>query len=92
MGMSSVSYYAPWIIQYFIIYLISHLFTTLVFYLTLKNINFSVMFVTFILFDLVLIVQSLFIQTFFIESVIGTLTALTFFFIQFIGSFIIKAI
>lgn len=54
--------------------------------------SFSLIFVTYLLFDLVLIVQSLFVQTFFIDSVLGTLTALTLFFIQYIGSFVIKSI
>ena len=92
MGMSSFLYYATWGFRYFVIYLIAHLATTLIFYFTFQYVSFSLIFVTYLLFDLVLIVQSLFVQTFFIDSVLGTLTALTLFFIQYIGSFVIKSI
>ena len=92
MGMSCFWYYATWVFNYFCIYLIAHLFVSLIFFLTFSYVDYSLIFVTFILFDIILILQSMFIQIFFMESVLGTLTALTFFFIQFIGSFVMKSI
>lgn len=92
MGMSPFLNYATWIFKYFMIYFMAHLFVTLIFYYTFNYIDFGLVFVTFILFDLVLIVQSLCIQTFFSEAVLGTLTALTLFFIEYIISFVIKSI
>jgi hypothetical protein len=92
MGMAQISYYGSWILKYFIIYLVTHILTTLIFTLSMSYINYSLMFVTFILFDLVLIIQSLFVQIFFIKSVMGSLVGLTFFFIQYIGGFILKSL
>lgn len=66
MGMSPFSYYASWVLKYLTIYVVAHIFTTLVFFQSLNYLDYSLMLVTFILFDIVLIIQSLFIQVFFI--------------------------
>lgn len=66
MGMSPFSYYASWVLKYLAIYVVAHIFTTLVFFQSLNYLDYSLMLVTFILFDIVLIIQSLFIQVFFI--------------------------
>ena len=90
--MSSLSYYGSWIIKYLVVYLITHTLVTLVMWSTLEYLNFSLALITFFLFDLVLIVQSLFVQVFFVNSVLGTLVALTFFFLQYLVSFVIESL
>jgi len=88
MGMKLPIYYVTWFIRYFIVCFIIHLIGSVIIARTLPKVGFIVPFVVFILFDLVLIVQSFFIQTFFTRSRIGVVIALLFFLIQYVISFV----
>lgn len=81
-------YYFTWFIRYVIVFLIVHIIGSIIIARTLPHVPFYIPFVIFILFDILLIVQSFFIQTFFSRSKIGVVIALLFFLVQYILSFI----
>jgi hypothetical protein len=87
MGMKLSIYYLTWFIRYFIVYFIIHLISSIILSKAL-GVNMGLLFVTFILFDLVLIIQAFFIQIFFTRAKIGMVIGLLFFLIQFIINFI----
>jgi ATP-binding cassette subfamily A (ABC1) protein 3 len=86
--MSIPIYYVTWFIRYFIVFLIVHIIGCIIIARTLTHISFIIPFIVFILFDILLIVQSFFIQTFFSRSKIGVVIALLFFLVQYIISFV----
>ena len=88
MGMNLPVYYVTWFIRYFVTCLVIHLIGSAIITATLPRVKFYVSFIIFILFDIVLIVQSFFIQTFFSRAKLGVVIALLFFLIQYIISFI----
>ena len=88
MGMSLPVYYVTWFIRYFVTCLVIHLIGSAIISATLPNVSFFIPLVVFLLFDLVLIVQSFFIQTFFTRAKLGVVIALLFFLVQYIISFI----
>lgn len=88
MGMQLPIYYVTWFIRYFITFFIIHVIGSIIIARTLPHVGFIIPFIVFLLFDIVLIVQSFFIQTFFTRSKIGVVIALLFFLIQFIFSFV----
>lgn len=88
MGMNLPVYYVTWFIRYFVTLLVIHLIGSIIVARTLPNVGFIVPFIIFLLFDIVLIVQSFFVQTFFTKSKLGVVIALLFFLIQYIISFI----
>jgi hypothetical protein len=88
MGMSLPVYYVTWFLRYFAIMVIIHLFGAGIIAGTLPKVGFIVPFIVFILFDIVLIIQSFFVQTFFTNSKLGVVIALLFFLIQYVISFI----
>lgn len=88
MGMNIPVYYFTWFLRYFITFLIVHIIGSIIIARTLVYVPFYVPFVIFILFDILLIAQSFFIQTFFSRSKIGIVFALLFFLVQFIISFV----
>jgi ATP-binding cassette subfamily A (ABC1) protein 3 len=88
MGMNIPVYYFTWFLRYFITFLIVHIIGSIIIARTLVYVPFYVPFVLFILFDILLIVQSFFIQTFFSRSKIGVVIALLFFLVQYIISFV----
>jgi ATP-binding cassette subfamily A (ABC1) protein 3 len=90
MGMTSFNYYFTWFIRYFAVYVIVHVICALILTKSFNYINFGVLLITFLLFDLLLIIQSCFIQVFFTRAKIGMVIALLFFVIQYIVSFIIR--
>ncbi len=81
-------YYVTWFIRYFVTLLVIHLIGSVIMARTLPKVKFIVPFIVFILFDLVIIIQSFFIQTFFSRSKLGVVIALLFFLIQYVISFI----
>ena len=89
MGMKLWLYYLTWFIRYFIIYLIIHLISSAILVAALPNVSFGIIFSVFILFDILLITQSFFIQTFFVRSKLGVVIALLFFIIQYVINYII---
>lgn len=90
MGMTNTNYYLSWFLRYFFVYLVVHAICTIIFYFSLKNVNPGLIFITFILFDVLLIVQSFFIQVFFTKAKLGMVIALIFFIIQYVLNFIVR--
>ncbi len=90
MGMSSVTYYFTWLIRYFSVYLVAHIACSAIIASSFTTINFGVVFITFLMFDILLIVQSCFIQVFFTRAKIGMVVALLFFLLQFVVNFIVR--
>ena len=88
MGMNIPLYYFTWFIRYFMVFLVIHIIGSAIVAKTLSHVSFIIPFVVFILFDILLIIQSFFIQTFFSRSKIGVVIALLFFLVQYILSFI----
>lgn len=88
MGMNLPVYYVTWFIRYFITCLVIHLIGSAIIAATLPHVGFIIPFICLILFDIVIIVQSFFIQTFFSRAKLGVVIALLFFLIQYIISFI----
>ena len=86
MGMSMPIYYFTWFIRYFASFLVIHAVGSVVISSTLPHVSFIIPFVVFLLFDMVIMIQSFFIQTFFTRSKIGIVIALLFFLLQFIVS------
>ena len=89
MGMKLWLYYFTWFLRYFITYLVLHLIGSAIIAAALPRISFFMPFIIFILFDIVLIVQSFFIQIFFTRSKIGVVFALVFFIVQYIINYVV---
>lgn len=88
MGMNLPVYYVTWFIRYFVTCLVIHLIGAGIIAGVLPKVGFIVPFIIFLLFDIVIIIQSFFIQTFFTRAKLGVVIALLFFLIQYIISFI----
>jgi ATP-binding cassette, subfamily A (ABC1), member 3 len=88
MGMKLPIYYVTWFLRYFFTFLIVHLIGAAIVAQALPKVGFIAPFIIFILFDIVLIIQSFFIQVFFSRAKIGVIIALLFFLIQYIISFV----
>lgn len=86
MGMNVFTYYFTWFIRYFITFFIVHFIGSLLYSSAFQMVSFIHAFAVWILFDIVVIIQSFFIQTFFTKSKIGVVIALLFFLLQFISS------
>ena len=89
--MSSVNYYLTWFIRYFSVYLVTHVLCSAILARSFTSINFGVILITFLLFDILLIIQSCFIQVFFTRAKIGMVIALLFFILQYIVNFVIRS-
>ena len=89
MGMKVWLYYLTWFLRYFIIYFVLHLIGSGIIVAALPRIPFIMPLITFLLFDIVLIIQSFFIQIFFTRSKIGVVFALVFFVVQYIINYIV---
>ena len=89
MGMKVWLYYLTWFFRYFIVYLILHAIGSGIIVAALPRISFFMPFIIFILFDIVLIIQSFFIQIFFTRSKIGVVFALVFFVVQYIINYVV---
>jgi len=88
MGMKGINYYFSWFCRYFFVFLALHILGTLVIKSQLKYVPFYVIFVVFILFDIVLIIQNFFIQVFLSRAKIGVVIALLYFILQYVISFV----
>ncbi len=88
MGMNLPVYYVTWFIRYFVTCLVIHAIGCGIISSVLPKVGFIVPFVVFIFFDILMIIQSFFIQTFFSKAKLGVVIALLFFLVQFIISFI----
>lgn len=89
-GMNNTNYYLTWFLRYFISYVIVHLLCSAILSRVLTSLNFGVVFITFLLFDILLIVQSFFIQIFFTRAKIGMVIALLFFILQYVVNFVVR--
>lgn len=90
MGMSTFVYYATWFLRYFAVYMVIHIIGSGILMIGLPRVNYFIFFVIFMLFDLVLIFQAMFIQIFFTRAKIGIVIGLLFFVIQYVISFVIS--
>lgn len=90
MGMTNTNYYLSWFLRYFFVYAVIHAICTIILHFSLGFINPGIIFITFILFDILLIVQSFFIQVFFTKAKLGMVIALIFFIIQYVLNFIVR--
>jgi signal transduction histidine kinase len=90
MGMKLWVYYLTWFIRYFAVYLVVHLIGSAILVGAFPHFTFFVPFIVFILFDILLIVQSFFIQIFFTRSKIGMVVALVFFIVQYVLSYTVS--
>ena len=88
MGMKGKNYYFSWFMRYFIVLVCIHLICSVIIARVLSNVPFYIPFIVFILFDVVMIIQSFFIQVFLSRAKIGVVIALLFFLIQYIISFL----
>jgi ATP-binding cassette subfamily A (ABC1) protein 3 len=90
MGMTGFIYYVTWFIRYFAVYLVVHLICSVILARTFTYVSIGVFVITFLLFDIVLIVQSLFIQVFFTRAKVGMVISLLFFVVQYVVSFLVR--
>ena len=81
-------YYFSWFIRYLVVMAVIHLISSLIISSQFTYIPFGVVFIIFLLFDMVLIVQNFFIQVFLSRAKIGVVISLLFFLLQYILSFI----
>lgn len=88
MGMKLWVYYSTWFLRFFVIYLVVHAIESGILMVTLRQIPFYIPFMVFILFDILLIIQSFFIQIFFTRAKIGVVFALLFFILQYMVNYI----
>ena len=88
MGMSTGFYFFSWFFRYFFVYFFMHLIGTLIFVSQLTYVGAGSVFILFILFDIVLIIQNFFIQVFLTRAKIGVVFSLLFFVVQYILSFV----
>ena len=90
MGMKGINYYFSWFMRYFIVLFCIHLLCSIILARVLSNVPFYIIFVVFLLFDIVLIIQNFFIQVFLSRAKIGVVISLLFFLIQYIISFLVS--
>jgi len=88
MGMSTFYYYFTWFIRNFAVYFVMHIICSVIVSRSFKYVPFFTVFVIFILFDIVLIIQNFFIQVFLSRAKIGVIISLLFFILQYVISFI----
>jgi ATP-binding cassette subfamily A (ABC1) protein 3 len=88
-GMKLWIYYFTWFIRYFVVYLVIHLIVSAIMLGAFKQVPYYIPLVIFILFDILLIIQSFFIQIFVTRAKIGIVVALLFFVLQYAINFII---
>jgi hypothetical protein len=80
-----------WFIRYFIIYVIVHLINSLIMSASFPYIPYEVSLITYLLFDIVLIIQSFFIQIFVTRSKIGIVLALVLFVFQYVINYAVSS-
>jgi ATP-binding cassette subfamily A (ABC1) protein 3 len=90
-GMSLWSYYATWFLRYFIIYLLVHVANSFIISFCFPHVPYYIPITVYLLFDIVLIIQSFFIQIFITRAKIGIIFALLFFILQYAISYAISS-
>lgn len=90
MGMTGWSYYLTWLMRYLIVYVVIHAISAFILFKAFKVIAYEVVLITFLLFDLVLVVQAFFVQIFFTKAKIGIIVGLLFFCVQFVVNFVVR--
>jgi hypothetical protein len=90
MGMTGINYYLTWFLRYFAIYVVIHCISSYILYRTFTVVSYPIILLTFVLFDIVLVVQAFFIQVFFTRAKIGIVIGLLFFCLQFIVNFLVR--
>lgn len=90
MGMTNTSYYGSWILHEFLVFLVCSIFTAGMVKATLPRIDYFVPLILYVLYGLVLISQSLFIQVFFTRAKMVILFATFLFGFQYILTFLFK--
>ena len=88
MGMKTFNYYFSWFIRNLVVYAVIHLICTIILVRQFNYVPFFSIFLMFILFDIVLIVQNFFIQVYLSRAKIGVVISLLFFILQYIVSFV----
>lgn len=88
-GMSTSAYYLTWFIRYYPVYLVIHSISSGIISNIFSQVDFYILFVIFILFDLVLITQAFFIQIFATRAKIGIVIGLLFFVIQYVINYVL---
>lgn len=91
MGMTTFNYYFTWFIRYFVVLVVVHVACSFIISSALSYVPFYVPLVTFLLFDVLIIIQNFFIQIFFTRSKIGVVIALLFFVLQYVISFLVSS-
>lgn len=89
MGMKLWLYYLTWFLRYFIVYLVIHLIGSAILVAAMPNVPYGMILLVFILFDIVLIFQSFFIQIFFTRAKLGVVVALLFFILQYVINYVV---
>jgi ATP-binding cassette subfamily A (ABC1) protein 3 len=90
-GMSLWVYYGTWFLRYFMIYLVVHCVNSFTFSYVFPRAPYYIPIVIYLLFDIVLIIQSFFIQIFVTRAKIGIIFALLFFILQYAASYAISS-
>ena len=88
MGMKGINYYFSWFCRYFFVYLALHLLGALIVKSQLTYVPFYIVFLLFIIFDIVIIIQNFFIQVFLSRAKIGVVISLLYFILQYVISFV----
>jgi ATP-binding cassette subfamily A (ABC1) protein 3 len=88
MGMKTFYYYFSWFIRNLVVYGVTHLICSIIIVSQFKSVPFITVFIIFILFDVLLIIQNFFIQVFLSRAKIGVVISLLFFILQYVISFI----
>lgn len=88
-GMNLNKYYLTWFIRYFLSYLVIHLIISGIITGICPRVPYYIPLIVFILFDILLIIQSFFIQIFLTRAKIGIIVALLFFVLQYAINYII---
>jgi ATP-binding cassette subfamily A (ABC1) protein 3 len=90
MGMTNTSYYGSWILHEFLVFFVASAFNAGMVHATLPRVDFFVVLLLYLLYSLVLIAQSLFIQVWFTKAKIAILSATFLFGFQFMMCFLFK--
>jgi len=86
--MKTFYYYFSWFIRNLVVYGVTHLICSIIIVSQFKSVPFITVFIIFILFDVLLIIQNFFIQVFLSRAKIGVVISLLFFILQYVISFI----
>lgn len=77
-------YFLTWFVRYYAVYFIVHIIVSAIIAATFKQIPYYIPLVVFLLFDILLVVQSFFVQIFFTRAKTGIIFSLLFFILQYV--------